>query len=141
MKRLLYLTICALLAVGLSSCSKDNPKNYPKLIVGTWELESIIYYMDDEVVQTNSNNEFQSTIGATFTFRNDGTVKYDLLVSVGNSMSLVYEYSVKGDYLFMQGVGYQISFEGNRMYLALELSITSGDVKYNKVVEVFKKVK
>lgn len=140
MKRLLYLTICALLAVGLSSCSKDNPKNYPKFIVGTWELESIIYYMDDEVVQTNSSNEFQSTIGATFTFRNDGTVKYDLLVSVGNSMSLVYEYSVKGDYLFMQGVGYQISFEGNRMYLALELSITSGDVKYNKVVEVLKKV-
>lgn len=141
MKRLLYLTICALLALGLSSCSKVNPKDYPKFILGTWDLESIVYYMDDKVVQTDSGYDSQHTSRTTLSFHDDGIVKYDLRFSGGSSMSLFYKYSVSGEYLLMQGVGYQISFEGNRMYLALDMISATGSVKYNKMVDVFKRVK
>lgn len=142
MKRLLYLTICALLAVGFSSCSKDNPKNYQKLILGTWTPASFTYYMNDDIVKTGSIDETAKNNFGTYTFREDGTC-------ITSKSSMVTEYSIKGEYLYISGAGFPVSFEGNKMFLTHEYSTAltqlggtpEEDVKYNKMVLEFVKVR
>ena len=105
MKHFFYLAVIAILGLTLSSCSKNNPATFSKQILGTWKVESQTLHWNGD------KTEYPKDV--FYTFYQDGTaVTSD---SIGEE-SVHFQYSIKDGYVYMGAAGYQLSFEGNKMF-------------------------
>lgn len=136
MKHFLYLALCAFSFMGLFSCSKEDVNK--QKIVGTWELEEIAYYKDGEKKGSDT-----SSIAQTCVFRSDGVCTITTTTPGADmepyTYSLDVAYSLNGQNLTIQGVVYQVSFDGNKMFWTMQMNVNVGSTQYDKAVYTFVK--
>ena len=111
MKRIHFFIVITLLGMALSSCSKDNTASLSRQILGTWKLESSNYV-------TGNQESFQFSDGYLYTFK-EGGVCIEAFINGKESVKVQCHYSVKDNYLNIGETGYQVSFQGDKMLLAV----------------------
>ena len=142
MKRFFIFLFVSLSLMGMLSCAKGNESDYSKKIIGTWDVEEWAYYKDGEVIYRISPLPLE--MKQSYTFNNDGTCAYSSTTGSSDgensiSSSQVVEYSIKGQYLMLGGVGYPLSFEGEKMIWTVEISSVINGQRYDKVAYILKR--
>ena len=152
MKCYIHITLAALLGFVLISCTKDYSQSYSKMVLGTWEGDSLYYYRDGKCYYSESlygsNHDDVIDWGeALWHFREDGKLLlyqcppyYNEHITNDIDRVIAYNYSIDGDKLRIL-VGEKpednrilhLSFQDDRMYWAQSAVRNDGEVSHGEV--------